>query len=168
MPADLRQAIGFLLGVWIALTLLGPLGARGASGAEPIPGLEARLHDSVNRWRTDRHLVPLQRDPALDAVARRHSADMAARGYFSHQTPEGANPVDRILAGGVRAFSLAGENVGMTSRPNPNAEVFGGWLRSPDHYENLSAPVFNTTGIGIVRRPDGTLFYTQVYVTFPR
>jgi uncharacterized protein YkwD len=93
---------------------------------------------------------------------------MATRGYFSHDTPEGANPVDRIQAGGIADFALAGENVGMTSRTAPNAEIFHGWLASPDHYENLAAPAFNATGVGIARRADGTLFYTQVYVTFPR
>ena len=35
-------------------------------------------------------------------------------------------------------------------------------------FENLIAPAFNATGVGIARRADGTLFYTQVYVTFPR
>jgi uncharacterized protein YkwD len=183
MPATLPQALGFLVGVWLALVLLTPLGARGdtlqgpglaadAQGpAAPGPGLgrlEDELFATVNDWRAGRHLVGLARDPALDAVARRHSADMAARGYFAHDTPEGRNPVDRIMAGGVAEFTLAGENVGMTNRAGPNAEIFHGWLASRDHYENLSAPAFNATGVGIARRADGTLFYTQVYVTFPR
>jgi uncharacterized protein YkwD len=93
---------------------------------------------------------------------------MATRGYLSHDTPEGLNPVHRIQAGGVQDFTLAGENVGMTSRAAPNAEIFQGWLASRDHFENLAAPAFNATGVGIARRADGTLFYTQVYVTFPR
>jgi len=171
-----------LIGVWLAIVLLTPIAARGesrtvapaaavsgpsAASAELAP-LEADLVETVNRWREARNLLPLARRPVLDAVARRHSADMATRGYFSHETPEGANPVDRIHAGGIEAFSLAGENVGMTSRTSPNAEVFHGWLASPAHYENLSAPAFNATGVGIARRADGTLFYTQLYVTFPR
>jgi uncharacterized protein YkwD len=182
MPATLVQALGFLLGVFLAIVLLTPLGARGDTGspaftvtttqssteAERLTRLETALHETVNEWRQGRNLIRLLRMPELDDVARRHSEDMATRGYFSHETPEGANPVDRILAGGVGDFSLAAENVGMTSRARPNAEVFGGWLHSKDHYENLSAPAFNATGIGIARRADGTLYYTQVYVTFPR
>jgi uncharacterized protein YkwD len=182
MPRTLPQAIGFLVGVWLAIVLLTPLGARGdttvARASDPRAGLsgdvtglsalEAELTATVNAWRRGRNLLPLERMPALDVVARAHSADMATRGYFSHDTPEGANPVDRIQAGGIADFALAGENVGMTSRTAPNAEIFHGWLASPDHYENLAAPAFNATGVGIARRADGTLFYTQVYVTFPR
>jgi uncharacterized protein YkwD len=177
MPRTLPQAIGFLIGVWLAIVLLTPLGARGDTtlATEGLHGdvsglatLEQDLTETVNTWRRSRNLVPLERVPALDAVARAHSADMAARGYFSHDTPEGANPVDRIHAGGVSDFALAGENVGMTSRQAPNAEIFHGWLASRDHFENLVAPAFNATGVGIARRADGTLFYTQVYVTFPR
>jgi uncharacterized protein YkwD len=174
MPATLPQAIGFLIGVWLAIVLLTPIGARGDTGAglsgdvRGLAALEHELAETVNGWREGRNLVPLTRIPALDAVARAHSADMASRGYFSHDTPEGANPVDRLMAGGVEHFSLAGENVGMTSRQSPNAEIFQGWLASREHYENLSAPAFNATGVGIARRADGTLFYTQVYVTFPR
>jgi uncharacterized protein YkwD len=177
MPANLPQAIGFLIGVWLAIVLLTPIGARGDPGGAPVglsgdvaglAALEHELAETVNGWRESRNLVPLARIPALDAVARAHSADMATRGYFSHDTPEGANPVDRLQAGGVDHFSLAGENVGMTSRSSPSTEVFQGWLASRDHFENLSAPAFNATGVGVARRADGTLFFTQVYVTFPR
>jgi len=171
MPANLTQALGFLIGVWLAIVLLTPLGARGDSPREATDGLarlERELFQDVNRWRSQRHLPTLARLPSLDAVARRHSADMSVRGYLSHDTPEGRNPVDRLVAGGIDGFALAAENVGMTNRPDPNPEIFQGWLASPDHYENLIAPVFNATGVGIARRSDGTLFYTQVYVTFPR
>jgi len=185
MPRDLPQAIGFLIGVWLAIVLLTPIGARGDTGAtiaersDPanaglagdvsgLAGLEAELAGTVNAWRQGRNLVPLERLPALDAVARAHSADMATRGFFSHETPEGRNPVDRIEAGGIVDFALAGENVGRTSRAAPNTEIFQGWVASPEHFENLAAPAFNATGIGIARRADGALFYTQVYVTFPR
>jgi len=175
MPRNLPQAIGFLIGVWIALLLLLPLAARGEPGAVGLAGergglveLEHALHADVNAWRAERRLVALERRPALDAVARRHSADMAARGYLAHESPEGANPVDRLLAGGVEDFSLAGENVGMTTRGDPNAEILGGWVVSPEHHENLSAPAYNATGVGIARRADGALVYTQLYVTFPR
>jgi uncharacterized protein YkwD len=183
MPRDVPQAIGFVIGVWIAIVLLWPIGARGDTLAAPrgtpsgaglsgsvagLAGLETDLAETVNEFRQSHHLEPLARLPALDAVARAHSADMAMRGYFSHDTPEGQNPVDRIHAGGVTDFALAGENVGMTSRARPNSEVFHGWLASHAHYQNLVAPAFNATGVGIARRADGTLFYTQVYVTFPR
>ena len=171
MPRTLLQATGFLLGFWIAL-LLSPLTielARAADGnASPFADLEASLLAEVNAVRAQHHLIPLRRSPELDAVARRHSDDMARRGYLSHHTPEGTDPVDRIFGGGIAGFTLAAENLGMTNRPDPNREIVEGWLRSPDHRRNLLSPPFNTTGIGIARSSDGSLIYTQLYVTFPK
>jgi uncharacterized protein YkwD len=169
VPRNFCSGSWFLFGLWLALVLLGPLIAPWASAADPeLVRLEAALHQSVNRFRSEEHLIVLTRDPALDAVARAHSEDMAARQFFSHQSPEGHNWVDRLQRFGIDGFSMAGENVGMTNRPNPNQEILQGWLTSPAHRENLTARPFNATGIGIARAPDGTFFYTQLYLSFPR
>jgi uncharacterized protein YkwD len=177
VPRTPLQALIFLLSMWLALAVLQPLVARGATSGPPVvaastdpalASLEALLFDSINRVREQEGLVPLRRDPRIDAVARAHSQDMAERGYFSHDTPEGLNPVDRLQRAGVTAMTLAGENVGLTSRNDPNREIVDGWLASPVHRRNLLMPAFNTTGVGIARAPDGTLYYTQLYVTVPR
>ncbi len=167
MPRTPAEALGFLTGLWLAVWLLQPLAVR-AEGAGGRPQLEAALLESVNLVRADHNLVPLRRDPKLDAVARAHSRDMALRGFLAHDTPEGLNPVARLDRGGVSGFSLAGENIGLTNRGDPNREIVVGWLESPVHRANLLAPVFNTTGIGIAVAPSGALYYTQLYVTFPR
>jgi len=170
VPRTLGQAVGFLLGFWIALWL-SPFGARGetlAGTTSAFPDLEAALHRSVNAVRASRHLVALERRPELDAVALAHSVDMVTRRYLSHESPDGENPVDRLARGSVDGFTLAAENLGITDRPDPNREVLEAWLASPTHRENLHAPPFNATGIGIARAPNGSLVYTQVYVTYPR
>jgi uncharacterized protein YkwD len=149
--------------------LLGPLTAPWASAADPeLARKEAALHRSVNRFRSEQRLIALTRDPAIDVVARAHSEDMAARRFFSHQSPEGHNWVDRLERFGIEGFSMAGENVGMTNRPDPNQEILNGWLTSPAHRENLTARPYNVTGIGIARGPNGTFLYTQLYLSFPR
>jgi uncharacterized protein YkwD len=177
MPQTPAQAAAFVLGLWIAVWLLFPRASLGAetgpqlatySSASEYASLEAGLYAAVNGVRSGSGLIELRRDPLLDAVARAHSADMARRGYFSHETPEGLNPVDRLRQGGASGFTLAGENVGLTSRGDPNREIVEAWLASPAHRQNLLAPVFNATGIGIARAADGTLFYTQLYVTYKR
>lgn len=171
MPRTPLQAVAFLLGFGLAL-LLAPLRVDLARAfAESAPGfadLEAGLLAEVNAVRAQHHLIPLQRSPALDAVARRHSADMARRAYFSHETPEGRNPVDRIFEAGVDGFTLAAENLGRTDRGDPNRAIVQGWLHSPDHRRNLLTPPFNTTGIGIARASDGSFLYTQIYITIPK
>lgn len=170
MPRTLVQAACFLAGVWIAL-LLSPLVvqiARADPAEAPFAELEALLLNEVNAVRSRHHLIPLRRSPELDAIARSHSLDMARRNYLSHETPEGANPLDRIQDGGVTGFTLAAENLGRTDRSDPNQEIVFSWMRSPDHRRNLLAPPFNGTGIGIARAADGSLIYTQLYVTVPR
>jgi uncharacterized protein YkwD len=169
VPTDLPRATGFLLGFWLALTLLGPLASSSAAvGPGELMRLEADLHEGVNATRSQHGRITLERRADLDAVARAHSADMAARRYLAHDTPEGLNPVDRLSQGGISGFSLAGENVGQTNRSNPVGEIQQGWLFSPVHRENLLAPAFNATGIGVAGAADGTLYFTQLYVTFPR
>jgi len=166
MPRTLGQAVGFLLGLAIALWL-SPFGARAAAETD-LAQLESALLEQVNAVRTERHLVPLHRSEHLDAVARAHSLDMAARHYVAHQSPEGANALTRLEQARVSGFSLAAENIGATNRSGANQEIVSSWLASTIHRNNLLAPVFNTTGIGIARAPDGRLIYTQLYVTYPR
>jgi uncharacterized protein YkwD len=168
VPRTLGQAVGFLLGLWLAL-LLAPL--RVAANEAPVagePDLEAALLEAVNATRAAHHLIPLRRSPALDAVARAHAADMVRRNYLSHHSPEGTDAVARLQADGVDGFSLAAENIGRTNETPPNQRIMESWLASPTHRTNLLTAAFNTTGLGIVRTPDGALVYTQVYVTYPR
>ena len=180
MPTRPSQALGFLLGFWLGLTVFLPLAAPSAFGAEPRPearapapdreleAMEAALHAAVNAYRVERHLVPLVRREELDKVARGHSADMAGRRYLSHSTPEGVDWVGRLGRAGVEGFAMAGENVGLTSRPSPNDEILRNWKASPAHNENLVGSAFNATGLGVARAADGTLYYTQLYLSFPR
>ena len=169
MPRTLLQTLPFLLGLWLALALLLPFAAVGGSESSPeIAALETHLFDGANRIRDQHRRITLVRSPELDRVARAHSADMAARGYLAHENLEGENPLDRIERGGISGFSLAAENAGSTSRRDPVREILEGWQLSPAHRRNLLAPAFNTTGVGTARAADGTLYFTQLYVTFPK
>ncbi|HEV3202754.1 MAG TPA: CAP domain-containing protein, partial [Gemmataceae bacterium] len=53
---------------------------------------------------------PLAFNPLLIRAARDHSQDMAVRNYFSHFTPEGADPGARIAAAGFSAVGW-GESI---------------------------------------------------------
>ena len=167
MPRTPIQALAFLFGLWLALWF-SPFGARGETSASTYAELEAQLHRGVNAVRAEQHLIPLERRADLDAVARAHSSDMVARHYLAHESPEGHNAVNRLDSAHVTGFSLAAENIGITDRPDPNHEILRAWLASEVHRTNLFAPPFNATGIGIARAPNGSLVYTQVFVTYPR
>jgi hypothetical protein len=52
--------------------------------------------DLVNAERRAAGLKPVKADPELVQVARAHSRDMLARGYFSHVSPDGKDLGDRL------------------------------------------------------------------------
>ena len=112
----------------------------------PRPDLEKQMLDLVNQERQAAGLNPLQPDPELTEVARRHSADMFARGYFSHDTPEGLTPFDRMRESNVR-FLTAGENLALA----PTLPVaHNGLMNSPGHRANILRPQFGRVGIGVM------------------
>jgi uncharacterized protein YkwD len=112
----------------------------------PRPDLEKQMLDLVNRERAAAGLRPLAADPELTEVARRHSADMFARGYFAHDTPEGLTPFDRMHQSNVQ-FLTAGENLALA----PTLSVaHTGLMNSPGHRANILRPQFGRVGIGIM------------------
>ena len=112
----------------------------------PRPDLEAKMLQLVNAERTKRGLQPVKADTEMTAVARAHSKDMFARGYFSHYTPEGEDPFDRMKDAGVK-FIAAGENLALGQTLNICHQ---GLMNSPGHRANILRPTYGRLGIGIL------------------
>ena len=123
----------------------------------PRPDLEAQMLELVNQERAAAGLAPLAPDPEMTEVARRHSADMFERGYFSHQTPDGKSPFDRMRESEVR-FITAGENLALA----PTLQIaHTGLMNSPGHRANIMRPQFGRLGIGILDGGRRGLMVTQ-------
>jgi uncharacterized protein YkwD len=121
------------------------------------PELEARMLDLVNQERVAAGLQPLAPDPELTQVARKHSTDMFARGYFAHVTPEGRDPFERMREANVR-FVTAGENLALA----PTLQIaHTGLMRSPGHRANILQRDFGRVGIGIMDGGIHGLMVTQ-------
>jgi uncharacterized protein YkwD len=88
---------------------------------------------------------PLVMNAELREAVRCHSLDMGTRAYFSHVTPEGVDPWQRIAQAGYTA-SPTGENIA-AGYGTPAAAVQG-WVTSEGHCNNLMAAGSNETGIG--------------------
>jgi uncharacterized protein YkwD len=123
----------------------------------PRPDLEAEMLELVNRERAANGLEPLEADPEMTEVARRHSADMFTRGYFSHNTPENKTPFDRMRALDVR-FRTAGENLALAPTL-PIAHT--GLMNSPGHRANILEPRYGRLGIGVLDGGRRGLMITQ-------
>jgi uncharacterized protein YkwD len=104
--------------------------------------------------------LPLAMDAALRRAAREHSRDMGSRSYFSHDSPDGRSPDDRMRAAGWSGKS-SGENI--YGGPPTAAAVVDGWVKSPGHCANLMGPGYRSIGIGYADVPGSPLhnYWTQ-------
>jgi uncharacterized protein YkwD len=117
-----------------------PRTASGGGGG----GVEATVAQLTNRERAKAGCGPLRVDARLRTAARRHSADMAARDYFSHDAPDGSTFVDRIKAAGY--LSPGAENI---AKGHPTAAaVMAGWMKSPGHRANILNCDLRAIGVG--------------------
>ncbi|WP_181308939.1 CvpA family protein [Rufibacter sp. XAAS-G3-1] len=124
---------------------------------QPRPDLEAEMLELVNQERAKENLKPLAADTSLRRVARMHAEDMFRRGYFSHYTPEGWSPFDRIRKAKV-PFRLAGENLALA----PTLDIaHNGLMNSPGHRANILRDRFGRVGIGVLQGSDRRLMITQ-------
>ena len=110
------------------------------------PDLERQMLRLVNQERAKEGLPPVVADPALSVVARAHSRDMFARGYFAHKSPDGKDPFDRMDDAKIR-FRTAGENLALAQ----TLEIaHKNLMLSPGHRANIMNPSFGRLGIGIL------------------
>lgn len=100
----------------------------------------------VNEERAKAGCGALTEDPLLRKSAQGHSDDMAARGFFDHTNPDGADPGQRITAAGYR-WSTYGENIAMGQQSAQ--AVMTSWMNSPGHRANILNCAFKNIGVGI-------------------
>lgn len=116
---------------------------------------EQEMLNAVNKERVLVGLSPVVFSESLAQVGRDHCNDMFKRGYFSHYTPEGLSPFDRMLRASI-SFNYAGENLALS----PNVELaIKGLMQSPGHRANILSQNFNKLGVGVI---DGEV-YGQMY-----
>lgn len=142
----------------------------GDRAASDLRAAEAATFCLLNHRRREHGLPPLARDRRIDAAARAHSRDMAARRFHAHESPDGTTPLERMRrAGWPVSRTGAAENIawgaGGASTP---AEIVEGWMNSPAHRANILDPRLRTVGVGIaagapepVEAPDPAIYTTD-------
>lgn len=112
---------------------------------------EREMFEKVNTERSQKGLGQLVFSESLAEVGRNHCKDMFRRGYFSHYTPEGLSPFDRMAQADI-AFNYAGENLALA----PNTELaMKGLMQSAGHRANILSVNFAKVGIGAI---DGGIY----------
>ena len=109
----------------------------------------------VNATRAQHGLPALHASALLGAAADRHSADMVARRYFAHVSPDGGTVADRVGRTGYLAGAgdwALGEDIGWgTAELGTPAAVVQAWMNSPPHREVILGRRFSEAGVGIAR-----------------
>ncbi|MGV4983761.1 CAP domain-containing protein [Streptomyces sp. NRAIS4] len=105
-------------------------------------------------------LPPLAVDPLLTAAAQAHCADMVARDFYDHTSPDGSQPWDRAAAAGSQRRTI-GENIACGQR-SP-AEVVSGWMNSPGHRANILKREFGHIGVGFAGGGRAGTYWTQLF-----
>ncbi len=94
----------------------------------------------------------------LAGTARAHSADMAARDYFSHTSLDGRTFSDRITQAGYQ-WRYASENI--AAGYAAPADVVNGWLTSAGHCKNIMSASATELGVGYVAGGGYGTYWTQ-------
>jgi uncharacterized protein YkwD len=121
--------------------------------------MEKDMLQLINTERIKYGLKALLADTQLTTAARMHSADMFTRGYFSHNTPEGINPFQRLHKLNIR-YLYAGENLAMAPTL---LKAHEGLMRSPGHRANILNTSYGKVGIGILDGGIHGLMITQEF-----
>ncbi len=165
--------------------------STGSSQGVPVinaTSLAARVHERVNKARQENRRPILSVDPALASIARAHSSDMAAHGYFGHVNLQEMDPTARGAAAGYTCrkdydtyytYGIA-ENIFATYRYGSVLflgtsavdhdwkteeaiadETVDAWMNSPEHRDNILDRGMVREGIGVAISKDDLVFVTQ-------
>lgn len=104
------------------------------------------LVTETNSERSAGGLGALATNSKLNQAAQAKANDMAARNYWSHNTPEG-NPPWVFFANAGYDYKAAGENLAY-GFDNNDATIVA-WMNSPGHRANIMNGEFTEVGFGI-------------------
>lgn len=142
---------------------------------DKVSDLEKKVHAGINAARATHGSSPqLRWEDRLSAVARAHSEDMTSRNYFSHDTPEGLGPSDRIDKAGYSCWKRShygvAENLTIeladADLDHIARKAVQSWMNSPGHRTNLLGRQYDRTGIGASFgrwRGYSAVYLTQVF-----
>ena len=150
----LRPALAGLAAALVLASLLlaaRPVRAGGTTArGERHRHRAAAILGGLNRIRRAHGLLPLGPSDELSQAAAQHTEEMAARGFFAHDSADHSAFWLRIRrwypAAGWRFWSV-GENLLWRSPDVDAAAAVRMWMQSPEHRANILSPLWRQVGI---------------------
>jgi uncharacterized protein YkwD len=150
--ASFAQLQARSLGNLVSRTAVKPAAKPSASARRSIlSAYELDIVRRINAIRASRGRRPLRVSRQLSAAAAYHTNQMGLRGFFEHDSANGAEFWKRIerfypvLPG--RSWSV-GENIVWGAPSLSSAEAVREWMNSPPHRENILSSEWRQVGVG--------------------
>jgi uncharacterized protein YkwD len=128
--------------------------APAASAGVMLSPLERGVLADINAVRAGHGLARLTLNAQLTGAARAHSEQMAADGYFAHESQDGTSFWKRVQSfyrsSPWRTWSV-GENLLWSSPGVSASRALQLWLASPEHRRNLLDPRWREIGVSAVQ-----------------
>ena len=122
-------------------------------------GLTEDVLKYTNQYRSSKKLAAFDMKTDLNAIARKHSEDMArGRRSFGHG---GLKQRQAQIQKLYKSYSGMAENVAYGARNGK--EAFNIWKKSRGHRANMLGN-YKYIGIGTARDKRGRIYYTQIFV----
>jgi len=131
-----------------------------------VDALERRIAAKVELYRKAAGLKPMNYDPRMSNLARKHSDKLnrkfikSGKRVLNHKG-FGSRSNKIILD---FSMSKAAENVAYIwgKEDDTATRISRNWMNSPDHKVNILKH-WNYTGVGVAISPDGTIYATQLF-----
>lgn len=125
--------------------LVGSVPSLRAGALDSLSAIYASVLVSLtNKDRVAANLSELKVNPLLEKAAQMKADDMAAKGYFAHNTPEGLTPWYWFKEAGYK-YVYAGENLAVNFENSEDVET--AWMNSKGHFLNIVNPKYTEIGI---------------------
>ncbi|MBI2268160.1 MAG: hypothetical protein HYU80_01790 [Candidatus Blackburnbacteria bacterium] len=122
-----------------------------------------KIVELTNQERTKSGRKVLQMDDDLNRAALLKAADMFARDYWAHNSPDGQEPWHFFIEADYQ-YKYAGENLARDF--TKDEDVVLAWIASPSHKENLLSSRYEDMGIAVVEGELGGIKTTLVVQLF--
>ena len=144
LPLIAVFVVGLLANTWLGLMHHDVLGYAAEMSVQS-------LLDNTIAQRSANSETALTLNGQLNQAAQAKASDMAARNYWSHNTPDGQTPWTFVTAAGYN-YQAVGENLAYGFATS--SDTVTGWMNSPGHRANILNSNYSDVGFGVVNVAD--------------
>jgi uncharacterized protein YkwD len=140
-----------------------------AADTTPMAEAEQQVVALLNQQRAEVGLLPLQVDIRLRTIARARATDMAVKGYFAHQQPDGRWAWDLMTEAGITWYG-AGEILAANGWGELSESATGAaqqWRDSSSHYAIVTGRDYNYFGVGLAVDAAGKKIWATIFLKGP-